>query len=360
VKSLSFVSTAGLAMLAVAASGQFSDQVPVSVIVDGHRMVFADQRAIEVNGHVLVPMRGVFERLGAGVDWDGPNQTVIAYKAGLRISLEIGSSQATVNDHTVNMGVRARIIGGSTMVPLRFLSEALGAEVDWDEARLLVTISPGNSDMFMAGHTTQRESDLRSKTRPAPGLETVTSSGHALNAGTVIPWRLEGTISSTSANTGDPFSARLVSDGPAGYLGIPSGTVLSGKIGYVFSREGTKTGVVELKFEQMETPTGQIIPVHGRLIALDAASVATGVDGAITARNPGRNERPVFVGTSRGNGVILALISDRPVEDVGISGLVGITLGSVHTRDPGDVNLARGTRFGLQLSRRLEWTDSVK
>lgn len=85
-----------------------------------------------VQGRFVVPMRAIFEALGAGVDWDGDTGTVTGIKDDICIKLTINSKAATVNNKAVELDVPATIIDGRTYVPTRFVSEALGANVEWD------------------------------------------------------------------------------------------------------------------------------------------------------------------------------------------------------------------------------------
>jgi hypothetical protein len=127
---------AGLVSVAVA-------QTPapyVKVFVDGSPVYF-DQAPVMANGRVLVPLRGVFERLGATVTWDPTSQTVLAQSGATSVSLRIGSSQAFVNGQAQFLDVPAMLVGGRTLVPLRFVSQALGAGVTWDAATSTVQIT---------------------------------------------------------------------------------------------------------------------------------------------------------------------------------------------------------------------------
>ncbi|MDQ7829811.1 MAG: copper amine oxidase N-terminal domain-containing protein [Armatimonadota bacterium] len=119
-----------------------AQDAPIRVFVDGGRVRF-DQPPVVRGGRVLVPLRGVFERLGASVDWEAATQTVLAVRGGTVVELQIGSRQARVNDRVVLLDVPARIIGARTLVPLRFVSEALGATVQWQEATRTVLIYTG-------------------------------------------------------------------------------------------------------------------------------------------------------------------------------------------------------------------------
>lgn len=93
-------------------------------------------------GRVFVPLRGVFEQLGASVVYD--NGTINAQKGRDRsVSLHVGSTQATVNGQPATIDVAPFIIGASTYVPLRFVSQALGASVNYDGTNRVVALGTG-------------------------------------------------------------------------------------------------------------------------------------------------------------------------------------------------------------------------
>jgi len=94
-----------------------------------------------VDGRVLVPMRGIFEALGAEVDWNAATQTATGTKDGIEVVLTIGSRSPTVNGRVVPIDVPGIITGGRTLVPLRFIAESLGVAVDWNAATQMVTIT---------------------------------------------------------------------------------------------------------------------------------------------------------------------------------------------------------------------------
>ncbi len=93
-------------------------------------------------GRVFVPLRGVFQDLGASVVYD--NGQINATGNGTEISLQIGSTQATVNGQAETIDVAPFIVGASTYVPLRFVSQALGASVNYDDSSREVSISMAN------------------------------------------------------------------------------------------------------------------------------------------------------------------------------------------------------------------------
>ena len=87
-----------------------------------------------------MPVRGVLEMLGASVSFDNRTQTVIASTPKMDIQLQIGSRTAVVNGNNVTLDIPAQTIHDHTFVPLRFLGEALGADVAWDSATRTVRI----------------------------------------------------------------------------------------------------------------------------------------------------------------------------------------------------------------------------
>ncbi|MCR4399927.1 MAG: stalk domain-containing protein [Syntrophomonadaceae bacterium] len=112
-----------------------------SVQIEGRPMYFDGAPVIE-NGRVLVPMRAIFEGLGASVSWDAATRTVTAVRLATEIKLSVGQWYALKNGAVLPLDVPARIIAGRTMVPIRFVSEALGAQVSWDAATQSVSIVP--------------------------------------------------------------------------------------------------------------------------------------------------------------------------------------------------------------------------
>lgn len=115
----------------------------IRVMVNGHPVSFDTVGPREYNGRVLVPLRGVLEEIGANVDWDANSRTVIATSKGTQIELPIGSRFARVNGERMALDVPAMTIAGSTMVPLRFISETLGASVRWNPNTQTVRINTG-------------------------------------------------------------------------------------------------------------------------------------------------------------------------------------------------------------------------
>lgn len=103
---------------------------PIRVSIDGDKQIYSVD-PILMNGSVMVPMRAILASLGAGLHYDAKTRVITASKGDTRIVLKVGSHVAKVNDREVKMNQPAVVIQGSTFVPVRFVSEALGAEVKW-------------------------------------------------------------------------------------------------------------------------------------------------------------------------------------------------------------------------------------
>jgi len=118
---------------------QSTAQSAIRVYVDGQIVNF-DVPPNVIQGRVLVPLRGVFERLGATVDYDAKTQHIVAVRGDQTVELTLGSRQARLNGKPALLDVAAFTIGDRTMVPLRFISESLGASVQWVEASRVILI----------------------------------------------------------------------------------------------------------------------------------------------------------------------------------------------------------------------------
>lgn len=112
----------------------------VDVRVNGIKIKFKNAKPfINKENRTVVPVRFIAEALGAEVDWNGETRTVFIDQDEKNIKLEIGAMQATVNSEIIKFDTRAEIYFDRTFVPLRFVSETLGATVGWDgETRTVV------------------------------------------------------------------------------------------------------------------------------------------------------------------------------------------------------------------------------
>ncbi|MEW6625087.1 MAG: copper amine oxidase N-terminal domain-containing protein [Bacillota bacterium] len=116
---------------------------PIDITLNGEHLQFDVPPVLE-NGRVLVPLRTVFEALGATVEWDGTTSTVTAIRGNDTVKLTIGKSTAYKNGVSVELDVPAKVIDGRTLVPVRFVSEAFGERVYWfAEIKTVLIFSQG-------------------------------------------------------------------------------------------------------------------------------------------------------------------------------------------------------------------------
>lgn len=102
--------------------------------------LFFDSEPMVLNNRTLVPMRAIFEALGADIYWDKDTNTVSAYRNGVSIKVTLNEKIAYINNTRFELDVPPIIVDERTMVPVRFVSESLGAEVTWDEVKSEVII----------------------------------------------------------------------------------------------------------------------------------------------------------------------------------------------------------------------------
>lgn len=118
----------------------------ILVVVRGESLTLNMPPVLE-SGRTLVPMRDIFESLDAYIEWDSNTKAVTATKGGTVIKLKIGDKTAFVNDTSIALEVPAKIINSKTFVPIRFISESLGAKVEWSDITKTVTISQENKEL---------------------------------------------------------------------------------------------------------------------------------------------------------------------------------------------------------------------
>ncbi|MEC0183518.1 stalk domain-containing protein [Paenibacillus peoriae] len=126
--------TSTFASLAGAQSGD------IKVIINGVAQQYTQSPVVSQNT-TLVPLRGVFESLGAQVEWDSKAKKVTASKNDDTLTLNVGSKLAYKNNAPVQLDAATQIQKGQVFVPLRFVSQSLGAKVDWNQTTRIVTIS---------------------------------------------------------------------------------------------------------------------------------------------------------------------------------------------------------------------------
>lgn len=146
-KKLALILAAAMAMTAMSvnAAAEEESYPEVSVVIDGAALE-SDQPAVIINDRTMVPIRAIGEALGVDFEWDGETKTVTFSQGDVSAALVIGETTLTVTAAGVSAEVEldspAVIVNERTLVPVRFISENFGAEVDWDSDTKTVTITP--------------------------------------------------------------------------------------------------------------------------------------------------------------------------------------------------------------------------
>ena len=106
----------------------------VAVVVDRVPLFFDSEPYIDENGRTIVPVRAIAEALGAEVNWNQERREVTIANGSSSVSMIIGSNVAWIDGQEFVMDTVPVLVNGRTMVPARYVSELLGAVVDFDYA----------------------------------------------------------------------------------------------------------------------------------------------------------------------------------------------------------------------------------
>lgn len=135
----------------------------VKLVLNGDRII-PDVPPVLEQGTTLVPIRVISQEMGASVNYYEETQQVIINQSDVHIELTIGKVDAKVNGRDVKLLSPAKILRGRTMVPLRFISEAFGANVDWNGTTKTVTITSATNIPFSWRATVKDSTGSTNKT----------------------------------------------------------------------------------------------------------------------------------------------------------------------------------------------------
>lgn len=115
-------------------------EAEITVTLNSHPLYF-DVPPVLIDGRVLLPLRTIFEQLGASVEWDGAEKKATATRDGIVVELWIGNKTAKVNGKDIELDVPGMLVDGRTMAPARFVAESFGAKVEWlpESRRVVIT-----------------------------------------------------------------------------------------------------------------------------------------------------------------------------------------------------------------------------
>jgi hypothetical protein len=208
-----------------------------NVLVNGQG-VRLPEPPVERGGRVFVPLRGIFESLGAGVVYD--KGTINATAGDKTVQVKIGSNQAIVNGQSQYLDAAPFVVGASTMVPLRFVSEALGASVNYNDKTGTIAIETAQA---------QAQSTIPS----GAGLTAVTNLD--LNSG--------------SAYVGQPVSMTVQPPYPAQGTGL-AGAIIYGRVIEAQAAGQGRNAKLELGVDHIKLAgSGTQIPMAAKISKID-------------------------------------------------------------------------------------------
>jgi len=160
----------------------------IKIILNEEQLEF-DVPPIIIDGRTLVPFRAIFEKLNAEVDWEPDSRTVTAEKGDILIRLKIDNDIAFVNDDEVILEVPTQIFDDRTLVPLRFISETLGFDVNWNGDNNLITIK-GSIDPTPLPTDKPTASPVPTATPTAIPTQTPNPTASPTATPTFAPWEV--------------------------------------------------------------------------------------------------------------------------------------------------------------------------
>ncbi|GAA0134043.1 hypothetical protein YSY43_08830 [Paenibacillus sp. YSY-4.3] len=114
--------------------------VDITLIVNGS-VVPLEQKAVIVNGTVLIPLKNLFDALGATLEWDQATKKITASKGDTSVELTVDSTAARKQNKPLTLQAKPIVINGYTMVPARFAAESFDATVEWDSQSSTITVT---------------------------------------------------------------------------------------------------------------------------------------------------------------------------------------------------------------------------
>lgn len=346
--------TSGMTVLALSAGlgvAAHAQNGPAPQITVNGQVLRTEAGAFTQNGRVSVPMRDIFESLGATVNYNNLSREIAAQRGTTVVRMTLGSNQATVNNVPVTLQSPARTFGGRTYVPLRFVSEALGATVNYSAPQQLVSIQgqdfTGGNGTVVAG--TQSGSQVA-------GISQISVPSNA-----VVPVTIDQDLSSATAFVGQRFTATVVSK-VNGDSEFPSGTRLEGEVVAVSKKDGDNPGTLDLRFMRAMLPGNQNVALDGTLASLDNDAVQT-VDGRLVAKGnaSSKNDTIKVVGIGAGAGFLLGRVLKQNSTLSAVLGAAGGFLydKSKNKNKAAEARLAAGTEVGVRLRNNVTYRDNT-
>lgn len=184
---------------------------------------------------------------------------------------------------------------------------------------------------------------------------------------TVVRATLEDRLTSREAHVGDRFMARI---SPEDYSGFPQGTRFEGTVTEVGRPSSSRPGVMDVKIHRAILPDGRMVQATGFLASLDDEDLVRTGRGRVEARRRGSSDKFdwKWVGIGAGGGLVLgSIFGGAPLKGILLGGVGGAIYSYLnknknsrnHRDDYRDVELTRGTEFGIRMYDRVVFNDAA-
>lgn len=141
------VALAGIVTILFISISVFATNDEIRVYLDGEKIEF-DIKPQTINGRTMVPIRAIFEAMGATVSWDDATETAVCIKEETVIKMTVDNNVMSINDTVVNMDVSPVVINERTLAPARYVAEAFGAEVNWSSKNKVVSLTTNGIPVY--------------------------------------------------------------------------------------------------------------------------------------------------------------------------------------------------------------------
>ena len=338
------ITTAGLTLAVGAGLIGNAIAAPAPRILINGTALRSDNPAFVQDNRVLVPMRDIFENLGATVVYNSLDRSIAAQRGTTIVRMLIGSRNASVNNVPVMLDVPAATYSGSTYVPLRFVSEAMGANVGYNAPDRLVSIS---GQGYTGGNT------------GGGGTAIAGTQQISIPADAVIPVTLDQELNSATTTQGQRFTATVVSRA-SGDSEFPAGTKLNGVVVAVTRKSSSEPGTLDLRFTGATLPDNTNVAMRGTLTALDSDSVQN-TGGRVMAKGNGKKNNTLkVVGIGAGAGFVIGKLLKKDGALPAIIGAAGgFLFDKLQKNKNADARLAAGTELGVRLANPVTYRDTT-
>ncbi len=346
----------------------------ISVYVNGKYAPIYGPQPRDVDGVMMVPLRDVLQQTGGTVVWDDPDKTAIGNYGATHIKVPIDSETATVNGRAVRLEMPAFLVQGSTMVPLSFVRDALGARVAWLADRRVVridtggvstasvtNIDPGPTGRIYDNDLRRDTSVVREATTYQDNLQRFYRTEGPLKVAehTILACRLDRTLSSDSCRSGDLFTMTVDSGSFGG--GFPAGTKIECVVRDAMRAQAGRPGLLDLECQRIIFPNGFSRKLDARFCIppSDTRTVVYNSQGKVETTDTIGKKHVKFVGVGPSSGFVLAThVRNGAALDAIVKGDCGYVSDEFRRGGPHDVALPSGMVCGIQLDRSYTFTSA--